>query len=166
MKRLVASPWLARGFEIILGAVFVYASLHKITDPPDFAKMIYHYKITPGELINLIAIYLPWVEIAAGGALILGLAGRRGAAALVGAMLLVFICAIGFNLYRGHPVACGCFEGSAGSPKTPQAMFSEMWWTLARDAGMLLMVAQVLWVRATPAGRPHPQIESAAPSAA
>jgi len=142
MKRLFQSSWLAARLEVILGCVFIFASIHKIVDPPDFAHMIYNYKMTPGFLINLIAIYLPWIEIVAGVALVLGLAGRRGAAAIVGALLLVFIAAIGFNLIRGNPIDCGCFEGS--TDKTSQELFLEMWWVLIRDVLMVLAVIQIL----------------------
>ncbi len=151
MKRLFESTALAVRLEVILGVIFIYASLHKIADPPDFAHQICNYKFVPGALVNLTAIYLPWIELVAGAALIVGCFGRRGAAALVGAMLVVFIIAISINLARGHPVDCGCFEGSKGLPKTREQRFDEMWWTIIRDAGMLLMVAQSLYAR-----RPKP----------
>ena len=133
--------------EAILGVLFIYASYHKIADPVDFAHMVYMYKMTPGPLINLIAIYLPWIELVTGLTLILGIPGRRGAAVLTGLMLLVFMGAIGFNLVRGHPVDCGCFEGTGAHLKTHAELFSEMRWVLVRDLGMLLMVGFALLFR-------------------
>ncbi len=147
MKRLFESTALAVRLEVILGAIFIYASLHKIADPPDFAHQICNYKLVLGELVNLAAIYLPWIELVTGAALIAGCWGRRGAAALVGAMLIVFIIAISYNLARGHPVDCGCFEGSGGLTKTREQRFDEMRWTIIRDVGMLLMVVQILFAR-------------------
>ncbi len=141
MNRLLKSSWLATRFEIILGCIFIYASFHKIADPPDFAHMIYNYKLTPCFLINLLGIYLPWVELVAGTALVLGLAGRRGGAALVGTLLLVFIVAIAINLARGNAIDCGCFEGS--TDKTTEELFREMWWVLIRDVAMVLMIIQI-----------------------
>ncbi len=143
MKRLLRSEWLAARIEVVLGCVFIYASFHKIMDPPDFAHMVYNYKMTPGPLINLIAIYLPWIEAVAGAALVLGLKGRKGGAAIVGAMLLVFIAAIGFNLLRGNIIECGCLEGSDPN-QTPAQLLWGMWETLGRDVLMVLGVAQVL----------------------
>ncbi len=143
MDRIFKSEWLAIRLQVVIGVVFVYAAFHKIADPPDFAHMVYNYKMTPGSLINLVAIYLPWVEMAAGAALILGLFGKRGGAALVGLMLLVFIGAISFNLMRGNLIDCGCFEGS-GVTKTSSELCTEMYWVLARDILMLLGVAQIL----------------------
>ena len=138
--KVTAGKLPVRLVEVILGVVFAYASYHKIADPVDFAHMVYMYKMTPGSLINLIAIYLPWIELVTGIVLIFGIPGRRGAALLTGLMLLVFMGAIGFNLARGHPVDCGCFEGSGTHTKTREQLFGEMWWVLIRDAGMLLMV--------------------------
>lgn len=128
--------------QIALGAIFVAAALPKIIDPPSFAQMIYNYRLLPGFALNPLALVLPWIELLAGLALILGI-WRRTAAAFVGAMLLSFIIAIGINLARGHAVNCGCFEVNA-APKTREQLVSEMRWVVIRDVGMLLMVAQIL----------------------
>jgi uncharacterized membrane protein YphA (DoxX/SURF4 family) len=161
MKRLFQSTWLAARLEVILGCVFILASIHKIMDPPDFAQMLYNYKMTPGFLINLIAIYLPWMEMVAGVALVLGLAGRRGAAAIVGVLLLVFSAAIVFNLARGNPIDCGCFEGS--TDKTSRELYLEMWWVLIRDILMILMVIQIFMAGVLKSSTPPPG-EATAPA--
>lgn len=101
------------GLELIarwlLGAVFVYASIHKIVDPKNFAKIIYGYYLFPNFSINLIAIVLPSAELFAGLALILGIYPRSAALAING-MLLAFIFALAVNLARGHQFDCGCFS--------------------------------------------------------
>ena len=101
------------GFELmarwVLGAVFVYASFHKILDPEHFAKIIYGYYLFPDSSINLIAIILPYIELFAGAALILGIY-PRSAALIINVMLLAFIAAISINLIRGHEFDCGCFS--------------------------------------------------------
>ena len=128
--------------QIGLGIVFVIAAIPKIVDPPGFAHMIYNYRLVPGGLVNAAALVMPWVELFAGLALILGV-WRREAAILVGIMLLVFIVAIGVNLARGHAVDCGCFNvKSAG--RSREELLSDMRWVLIRDVGLLLLVAQVL----------------------
>ena len=157
LRKLLGNKWLTVGLELCLGVVFIYASFHKIADLPDFAHMIYNYKLTPAALINLLAIYLPWIELVAGVVLILGvlrIPGGRGAAALVGAMLLVFIGAIGINLARDNAIDCGCFEGSGTHDKTHAELFAEMWWVMAQDVGMLVMVALVLFNRPSAKSRP------------
>jgi len=120
----------------------VAAAIPKIMDPPAFAHMIYNYKLAPGWAINALAITLPWVELLAGLALILG-AWKRETAPLIGLLLLMFIAAVGINLARGHAIDCGCFDlREAG--KTEAQRLTDMRWVIARDVGMLLMVAQLL----------------------
>ncbi|MBR38916.1 MAG: hypothetical protein CL888_01690, partial [Dehalococcoidia bacterium] len=46
--------------RLILGAVFIYASIDKIQNPADFAKAINNYHVLPFGLENLMALALPW----------------------------------------------------------------------------------------------------------
>lgn len=57
--------------QIILGSVFIYASIGKILHPNSFADSISNYKILPVFLINLAAIILPYIEFIFGVTLIL-----------------------------------------------------------------------------------------------
>lgn len=138
----LTNPWLTTAVEVALGVIFIVAAIPKIADPPAFAHMIYNYRMLPGELVNLLALFMPWVELFAGLTLLLGV-WRSAAAGLLGLLLLVFISAIGFNLLRGHAVDCGCFDvRSAG--KSEAELLREMRWVLVRDLGMLLLVGQSL----------------------
>jgi uncharacterized membrane protein YphA (DoxX/SURF4 family) len=136
-------PWLTVRVQIALGAIFVAAALPKIADPPSFAHMIYNYRILPGSLINISALVMPWVELLAGLALILGV-WVKPARWIVTLMLVVFMIAITINLARGNAIDCGCFDTSAAD-KTYEERIRDMWIVLIRDAGMLLMVAQLAW---------------------
>jgi uncharacterized membrane protein YphA (DoxX/SURF4 family) len=136
------SPWLSIRVQIGLGAIFAVAALPKIADPPSFAHMIYNYRLVPGVFINALALVMPWVEVLAGLALILGF-WRREAAAVAGLLIVVFVAAIGFNLARGHAVDCGCFDVHAVG-KSREEQLADMRWVLVRDVGILLMVFQVL----------------------
>ncbi|HET8797759.1 MAG TPA: MauE/DoxX family redox-associated membrane protein [Thermoanaerobaculia bacterium] len=142
-KEALAHPWLTIRVQIALGAIFVAAALPKIADPPSFAHMIYNYRILPGALVNLSALVMPWVEILAGLALIAGV-WVKPARWLIAAMLVVFIVAIGFNLWRGNAIDCGCFDLSAAA-KTYEERIYDMWVVIVRDIGMLLMCAQLAW---------------------
>ena len=55
------------------------------------------------------AIILPFVELVAGLALVLGVF-PRSAAFIINGMLLVFIAILSINLIRGHEFNCGCFS--------------------------------------------------------
>jgi putative oxidoreductase len=101
---------------LLLGAVFIFAGLTKmvdfqpfrVLDPMDFARDIDNYKILPWSINVLLALYLPWLEIICGLALVL----RRlysGALALLLALLVVFIGASFAAKARGIDITCGCF---------------------------------------------------------
>ena len=143
VREALTHPWLTVRVQIALGAIFFAAALPKIADPPSFAHMIYNYRVLPSQLINLSALMMPWVEILAGLALILGV-WKRGARWIIGAMLVVFMLAIAFNLMRGNAIDCGCFDLSAAG-RSHEERIRDMWWVLIRDAGMLLMIAQMAW---------------------
>ena len=139
----LASPWLTVRVQIALGVFFVVAALPKVVDPPAFAHMIYNYRIVPGALVNLMGLVMPWVELMTGIALILGI-WTRTSAALIGAMLGVFIVAISINLARGNAIDCGCFDVTAAGRSVAERL-ADMRWVVLRDLGMLVMVAQILW---------------------
>ncbi|MEA2338847.1 MAG: hypothetical protein QOE82_2854 [Thermoanaerobaculia bacterium] len=142
MKRFLTSPWLTIRVQLALGAIFVIAAIPKIADPPSFAHMIYNYRLVPGSLINLSALVMPWVELLAGLALILGV-WKVAARNVVGILLAVFIIAISINLARDNAIDCGCFN-VADRGKTHEQRIFDMKVDVLRDLGMLLMVGQ-LW---------------------
>ena len=77
---------LALAARLILGAVFIYASLDKIAHPAAFAKDVYNYQILPDALISLTAIGLPWLELIIGAFLLIGLF-REGSVSIVTLLL-------------------------------------------------------------------------------
>jgi uncharacterized membrane protein YphA (DoxX/SURF4 family) len=97
--------------RVILGALFIYASLDKILDPLSFAQIIHHYRISPPDLINFIAITLPWVEFIAGLFLIIGVK-IKGSSLTIIASLIFFIVILSITAIRGINVSCGCFSTS------------------------------------------------------
>lgn len=106
------SRWVELAARWLLGAAFVYAGYNKILAPAVFAKIVYGYNLFPAELINLIAIVVPFLEFFAGIALVIGVY-PRSAALIVNGMLLTFIAALAINLVRGYEFDCGCFSINA-----------------------------------------------------
>ncbi|MBK5259636.1 MAG: DoxX family membrane protein [Thermoanaerobaculia bacterium] len=139
----LAHPWLTVRVQIALGAIFVAAAIPKLADPPSFAHMIYNYRVLPAGMINISALTMPWVEIIAGLALILGV-WSAAARNVIAAMLVLFIALIAFNLARDNAIDCGCFDLSAAG-KSHEERLHDMWIVILRDLGMLLMVAQLWW---------------------
>ena len=107
-KKIRNNSGLELAVRWFLGLAFLYASYHKIVSPAHFAKIIYGYYLFPDASINIIAIFLPFLELFAGLALILGVY-PRSAALIINGMLLGFIVALGINLVRGQQFDCGCF---------------------------------------------------------
>jgi uncharacterized membrane protein YphA (DoxX/SURF4 family) len=127
---------------IVLGILFIVAAWAKIQDPPAFAQEVFNYALLPAGAVNLLAIFLPWLELLCGVLLFLGV-WRRASAATIAAMLLVFIAALSINLARGRAVDCGCF-GMPAAVKTDAQRFADMRWAIARDVGMLALALQML----------------------
>jgi protein SCO1/2 len=128
--------------RLLLGAVFIVAAGPKIADPPGFAHMIANYRLFPTALVHPAALVLPWVEMLCGIFLVAGIFWRT-AAKLVGAMLVVFVLAIGTNLARDRAVQCGCFDVHAAE-KSHAELIGEMRWVLARDAALLFVAVLLL----------------------
>jgi uncharacterized membrane protein YphA (DoxX/SURF4 family) len=124
--------------RLILGGVFIYASVDKILHPAAFGEAVYNYKILPDALINLTAIILPWLELVLGLFLIVGL-WLPGATFLCILLLLTFLGALLFNIARGLNIYCGCF-----STNTEVVSGASMVWYLLRD-GVFFLLALYLF---------------------
>ena len=93
---------------IFVGGVFVYAGAIKIVDPMRFAIDIDNYKILPWAVGVRLALYLPWLEIFCGLAVIVRIF-QRGGLSILAALLGVFILATIAAKARGIDITCGCF---------------------------------------------------------
>ena len=100
--------------RLLIGSLFVYASVHKIWDPADFAVSVRNYMIIPFAWSNVVAVTLPWIEITAGLLLIPGVL-TRPCALLTTVMMAVFLGAISYAFFSGLDINCGCFSSSASS---------------------------------------------------
>jgi uncharacterized membrane protein YphA (DoxX/SURF4 family) len=128
---------------LLLGGVFIFAGFTKIVDlqpfrfldPMEFARDIDNYKMLPWSICVGLALYLPWLEMICGLALIF----RRwysGALTILFALLLVFIGASIAAKTRGIDITCGCFGHLSN-----QLSFA---WHLVLDFAILAAVA-ALW---------------------
>jgi len=120
-------------FRLLLGGIFVYASYDKIIHPVPFAEIVYNYQILPDVLVNLVSLFLPWIELVVGLSLILGV-WLPGAILLCNLLLLAFFSTLVFNFARGLDIDCGCFTVSVGSSSG-----GHMLWYLFRDAFFLFV---------------------------
>ena len=123
-------PWIAFVLRLALGAVFLWAGIAKASDPHTFGLEIARYRMVPHEVINLMAILLPWIEILAGAALVLGL-WTRASALVCGGLMVVFLVALISALQRGLDISCGCFGASDSAARISQAyLWRDLLWLL------------------------------------
>jgi putative oxidoreductase len=118
--------------RLFIGAIFIYASIYKVLDPATFAVAVRNYMIVPPEWTNLVALTLPWIELAAGVFLILGILIRPSAFLTTG-MLAVFFGAVLYAYSIGLDIDCGCF-GSAVESKGRIGLYH-----ITRDSILLLI---------------------------
>ena len=99
--------------RLVLGIIFVYASIDKIIDPLKFSNLIDNYHISPYSLNNLAALIIPWVELVIGIFLIFGIF-LNGSSFIAILLLIFFIFILMQALVRGINVDCGCFDLNTG----------------------------------------------------
>ncbi len=114
MKNLLSNKYLLLISRLVLGFIFIYAGMEKISDPEGFARAINNYKLIPFSFINIAALILPWIEVTSGILLIFGVTVKENAL-VISALLGIFIIAILISLFRGLSIDCGCFGTSGGS---------------------------------------------------
>ncbi len=126
--------------RVLLGAYFIHSGVVKAMEPLVFLQMIRLYHVLPESppiFLNSTAVVLPWLEIACGVALVLGLF-MRGAGTLIAAMLCTFTPAIllralavmakdGISFFQVE-FDCGCGVGN-----------ETIWIKLLTNTGLLLL---------------------------
>jgi uncharacterized membrane protein YphA (DoxX/SURF4 family) len=108
--KLLHNDYLQLAVRLIMGGLFLYAGIGKITAPMDFASMIYNYKLLPDGLIGPVAAAIPWIETLSGFCLLAGFRVKDSSLAISG-LLAMFIVILIISAARGLDVECGCFSG-------------------------------------------------------
>jgi uncharacterized membrane protein YphA (DoxX/SURF4 family) len=129
LNKLFTNKKFALLVRVVLGALFIYSSMDKIANMSDFAGIILNYKILPVQIVNLLAIFLPWLELVIGLCLVIG-KFERASLLIYSSMLVIFIIALSQALIRGLDISCGCFSVE---PSTT----SEVWLRITEDIVML-----------------------------
>lgn len=127
------SRWIYHLVRWVLGTVFIYAGSTKLLEPEIFAVLIDAYGIVPEALLMPVAIALPILEVIAGIGLLFDI---RGSLTLIAGLLVLFCVILGYGLWIGLDVDCGCF-----GPEDPEAKaFHGLRMALYRDFTMLASV--------------------------
>ncbi len=132
--------------KLVLAAIFLLASVPKIIAPDEFAVAVFRYQLLPDAAVNLVAIFLPWVELVAAITILIPRTSAAAAAIIFG-LLAVFTAAISIDLVRGIDISCGCFTLDANAGPIG-------WWEVVRDVAFLTMAGFVLWSGLRPVKSP------------
>ena len=124
--------------RITLGVIFIYASVDKIMYPEQFADALFNYRILPRDLINFVALLMPWVEAVTGIFLIFGIFEWVSLTVFTG-LMFIFMAAIASSLARGLSIGCGCFTSDPNAEKMT-------WFTMLRDSYILILALAGYWL--------------------
>ncbi len=138
-------PWLGLVVRLVVGGVWIAAGLLKLPDPAESVRAVRAYRLLPEAVVHAVGYGLPFLEIAVGALLVLGLA-TRVAAGLSATLFVLFIVGIASAWARGLQIDCGCFGGGGYAADAT----SKYPWEIARDVGLLIgSLFLVVWPRTT-----------------
>jgi uncharacterized membrane protein YphA (DoxX/SURF4 family) len=140
--------WGGIGASIILGLIFLVAGVGKLFDQTGLVTVLEETSILSRELVDLMAQWLPWIELVLGLCLVMGIAAKFMASAS-GLLVLGFIFHNTWIIEHGVVLDdCGCLGILEKMQKQMQmqvqiVLSSEM----ARyiDIGMLVLLLIVLF---------------------
>ena len=128
-----------------LAAVWLISGIIKAVDPRTTVVAVRAYQIFPESLVGIIAGILPFLEIALGVLLVIGLATRL-TAVLSAVVLVAFIAGVISAAARGLSIDCGCF-GGGGDVAAGQTAYTE---EILLDLGFLTLAVYLILRPDTP----------------
>ena len=130
MRDVLSNRFLYLMARCFVGVVFIVASIEKIAVPEQFAVAVEAYKLLPISLVNMFALFIPWLELLCGIFLVGGVF-TRGSSLVVSVLLSVFLFGILSAMMRQLHIDCGCFGPKNSSPVG--------WPKVMEDLGLLLL---------------------------
>lgn len=100
--------WMALLLRTIIAAIFIYAGVTKVVTPLRFITDVDNFHLLPWAATAPVALYLPWLEIFCGIALLF-LRLDHGALLILLTLAVLFVLALASARARGIDVSCGCF---------------------------------------------------------
>jgi uncharacterized membrane protein YphA (DoxX/SURF4 family) len=136
VKGIFFSIWPYRLVRIILAGIFLWSGIAKLMDPKSFAVIIEAYGLIPESWVMPVAVFMPALEVIAALGLI---ADIEGSLATVSGLLVLFMAILGYGIWMGLDLDCGCF-----GPNDPEAKaYHGLRPALYRD---IVMMAGVLYL--------------------
>ncbi|WP_232660305.1 MauE/DoxX family redox-associated membrane protein [Pseudonocardia sp. TRM90224] len=122
-----------------LAAIWLVSGILKAVDPDQTYVAVRAYDVLPRDAVGVVAAMLPWVEIAFGVLMLVGI-GVRVVAVLSALLFLLFIAGVAQAWARGLSIDCGCF-GGGGTVEPGQTTYVQ---ELLRDIGFVLLAAWLI----------------------
>ncbi|MHB1006556.1 MAG: MauE/DoxX family redox-associated membrane protein [Chloroflexota bacterium] len=135
---LLRQPSVVLIARLIIGAVFIISAAGKLTHPDAFVRAVASYEVLPEALLGPFGAAFPWLELAMGVLLLVGLFTRLAAVGAAG-LMAIFLALMGTAFLQGKSIDCGCFVGVIQETVGPA--------TLIRDTLLLLILAPVVMAR-------------------
>jgi len=144
MKNLILNKYLYLFIKTSISLIFLWSGILKLMDPAVFQVTIEAFGILPVSITYPVSLILPVIEIILSVTLWFNI---RGSLPLVFLLLFLFISILGYGIYLGLDIDCGCF-----GPEEPESKaFSGLHAALYRDLVMLTGLIYMFWYRLKPA---------------
>jgi uncharacterized membrane protein len=132
LKKIFQTVRIYRLVRMAISIVFIVSGITKLMAPKEFSVIIESYGLIPDAWILPAAVFLSVLEAAAGFGLLLDI---RGSLAVITGLLTLFMAVLGYGIWLGLDIDCGCF-----GPQDPESKaFHGLGEALVRD--MILLPA-------------------------
>jgi len=136
VKGAFTSLWFMFILRVVLGSIFIAASIGKLSHQDEFVSVVTSYGLLPDSLARLYASVLPWAELIIGCLLVIGLFSRFASAMSI-PLITSFLVANTYGLFHSVEGTCGgCFG---------QLLPMSQSIALVIDAVMLLIALRLLF---------------------
>ncbi|BCY05961.1 MauE/DoxX family redox-associated membrane protein [Actinoplanes sp. L3-i22] len=134
-------PWISTLARLGLAAVWLIAGATKVGDLAESARAVKAYQLMSYDVARVVGGVQPFLEIALGLLLLIGLSTRL-TAGISAVLLVIFIAGISWAIYKGLRIDCGCFSsgGELGAGRDTQYGLD-----ILRDLGFLALSGILLW---------------------
>ncbi|MEU4419302.1 MauE/DoxX family redox-associated membrane protein [Actinoplanes sp. NPDC024001] len=134
-------PWISTAARLGLAAVWLIAGGLKVGDLAQSARAVNAYQLMSYDAAKVVGAVQPFLEIALGLLLLIGLAVRL-TAGISAVLMMIFIAGIVSAWARGLQIDCGCFSTGGALAEGKEAAYGL---DILRDLGFLALSGILLW---------------------
>lgn len=140
-RMVVAWPWIGTAARVVLGIVWLIAGSLKVGDLAASARAVYAYQLMSYDTAEVVGAVQPFLEIALGLLLLIGLSTRL-TAAISAVLMVVFIAGISWAWAKGLRIDCGCFSSGGELGQGESTAYGI---DILRDLALLTLSGFLVW---------------------